>query len=134
MSKLPRFEACFTDAVALMARGDGVRAMLARALLQTGIVNRFQYAVSNIDITNDKPNVEPFLTAAQQLGLTAAACVVFEDVAAGVQAAQQSGCYCIAIDRARQPGRLRGAHQLIGCSVELAPSPLFAIDTETGDV
>ncbi len=90
--------------------------------------------MSNIGITKDMPNAEPFLTAARQLSLTVAECVVFEDVAAGVQAAKQNGFYCVVIDRARQPDRLRGAHQLIGYPAELAQSPLFAIDTDTGDV
>ncbi len=90
--------------------------------------------MSGINITKGKPNAELFLTATQQLGLTAAECVVFENVAAGMQAAKHGGFYCIAIDRAKQPDRLKGADQLIDYVAERAPSRLFAINIETGYV
>lgn len=130
-------ESDYPSKVVGRTRGDDVRTMMPRALLQAGIAHCFQCAVSGINITKDKPNAELFLTAARQLGVTAAECVVFEDVAAGVQAAKQGGLYCLycaAIDQAGQPDRLQGADQLIGYVAELAPSRLFAIDTGTGDV
>ncbi|HEX6887831.1 MAG TPA: HAD-IA family hydrolase [Candidatus Nanopelagicales bacterium] len=43
------------------------------------------------DVTHGKPHPEPYLVAAQQLGVPAAACLVVEDAAAGVAAGRAAG-------------------------------------------
>src|SRR5262249_2766212 len=43
------------------------------------------------DITHGKPNPEPYLKGAKLLGFSAADCVVFEDVPAGVRAGKAAG-------------------------------------------
>jgi sugar-phosphatase len=49
------------------------------------------------DVTNGKPNPEPYLVAAKGLGISPDKCVVIEDAPAGVKAARSAGMQAIAI-------------------------------------
>ena len=49
------------------------------------------------DITRGKPDPEPFLLAARQLGVDPARCVVFEDAPAGLQAGRAAGMTTVAL-------------------------------------
>jgi sugar-phosphatase len=49
------------------------------------------------DVTNGKPHPEPFLLAAERLGVDPARCVVFEDAPAGLAAAKAAGCTTVGI-------------------------------------
>ncbi len=97
-------------------------------LVQAGIHDRFGSIVSGSEIANGKPHPQIFLTAAQQLGLTAEECVVFEDATSGVQAAKSGGFYCIGVDRNEQPDRLAGADTLVSDLGELDAANLFALN------
>ncbi len=52
--------------------------------------------VTSTDVTHGKPNPEPFLKAAAKLGFPASACVVLEDVPAGIRAGKAAGSRVIA--------------------------------------
>ena len=49
------------------------------------------------DCTRSKPSPEPYLMAAERLGVNPSRCLVFEDSAAGIAAAQAAGATAIAI-------------------------------------
>ncbi|MFJ9817132.1 HAD family hydrolase [Streptomyces sp. NPDC101151] len=49
------------------------------------------------DITRGKPDPEPYLLAARQLGVDPARCVVFEDAPAGLQAGRAAGMTTVAL-------------------------------------
>jgi sugar-phosphatase len=49
------------------------------------------------DITRGKPDPEPYLLAARQLGVDPAHCVVFEDAPAGLQAGRAAGMATVAL-------------------------------------
>ncbi|MET8009698.1 HAD-IA family hydrolase [Streptomyces sp. NPDC005271] len=49
------------------------------------------------DITRGKPDPEPFLLAAERLGVDPARCVVFEDAPAGLAAARAAGMRTVAL-------------------------------------
>lgn len=51
----------------------------------------FDAIVGDEDVCNGKPNPETFLLAAERLNMPAHNCVVFEDSAAGVEAARRAG-------------------------------------------
>jgi len=53
--------------------------------------DRFQAFVCAGDYTNSKPHPEPFLLAAQKLGVAPEACLVFEDTDMGIEAARAAG-------------------------------------------
>lgn len=98
-------------------------------LLQAGILDRFGSTVSGSEISNGKPHPEIFLTAAQQLGLMADECVVFEDATSGVQAAKSGGFHCVGIDRNAQPDRLVGADVIVSDLSELDATSLFSLNS-----
>ena len=57
----------------------------------------FGAVITAEDVTRGKPDPEPFLTAAQRLGVPPARCVVVEDAPAGVEAARRAGMACIGL-------------------------------------
>jgi len=64
----------------------------ALALLKTAeIVDYFSVIVAGDEIRNGKPHPEIFLMAAERLGIAPQHCLVFEDSAAGIQAAHAAG-------------------------------------------
>lgn len=62
-----------------------------------GLQQAFNAVIDGNHITLSKPDPEVFLMGAQALNLAPAACLVFEDAAAGVQAAQAGGFPVIGI-------------------------------------
>lgn len=59
--------------------------------------NIFEALVCGSDITNNKPDPEIYITAAQKLGLKPEECIVVEDAPSGVKAAKASGAKCLAL-------------------------------------
>ena len=53
--------------------------------------NFFDVVVNGEDVTHGKPDPEIFLKAAERLGVSPAACLVFEDARMGVEAAHRAG-------------------------------------------
>ncbi len=73
------------------------RASIARTLQQLGLLDRFELVVGAEDYARGKPHPEPFLTAAERLGLSAKNCLVFEDADAGIASAEAAGMQWVRI-------------------------------------
>ncbi len=58
------------------------------------------------DITRGKPDPEPYLLGARALGADPAACVVFEDAPAGLQAGHAAGMRTVALATTHRPDEL----------------------------
>ena len=70
----------------------------ARMILRkVGLINKFETIVDGTNVTKAKPDPEVFLKAAEELGVDADNCVVFEDSVSGVQAANAGGMISIGI-------------------------------------
>ncbi|SNT32943.1 haloacid dehalogenase superfamily, subfamily IA, variant 3 with third motif having DD or ED/beta-phosphoglucomutase family hydrolase [Granulicella rosea] len=67
------------------------RESVVRSLEKLGILDRFETLVCAGDYKNGKPDPEPFLIAAERLGIAPADCLVFEDAELGIQAATAAG-------------------------------------------
>jgi mannitol-1-/sugar-/sorbitol-6-phosphatase len=63
--------------------------------------------VTSNDITNGKPDPEPYLTGAAMLGLAATSCVVFEDAPAGIRAGNRAGARVIALQTTEKDALLK---------------------------
>ena len=72
-------------------------ALIERSLEHFGLLDRFAVVASAADEQYGKPNPAVFLTAAQRLGADPAACLVYEDSAAGVLAAKAARMQCVAV-------------------------------------
>lgn len=62
-----------------------------------GLEKSFAHVVTLDDVTRPKPAPEPYLLAADRLGVPAARCVVFEDSETGAEAAHVAGCRVVQV-------------------------------------
>ncbi|MDV9172631.1 HAD family hydrolase [Streptomyces sp. W16] len=76
------------------------------------------------DVTRGKPDPEPYLLAARQLGVDPARCVVFEDAPAGLQAGRAAGMITVALATTHQ------AHEL---DADLVVNDLSALSALVSD-
>ncbi|MDB5482104.1 MAG: hydrolase, haloacid dehalogenase-like family [Caulobacteraceae bacterium] len=70
---------------------------VTRTLEPHGLLPRFQTIVAAGDYARGKPNPDPFLTAADRLGVDPAACLALEDSHNGVRAAHAAGMMTIMV-------------------------------------
>ncbi len=71
-----------------------------------GLTSEFDAIVDGRHIVNSKPDPEVFLLAAQKIDIPPERCIVFEDSAAGIIAAEKAGMYAVGIGH---PENLTGA-------------------------
>jgi beta-phosphoglucomutase family hydrolase len=69
----------------------GTRESVTKSLEALGILDRFETLVCAGDYTKSKPDPEPFLLAAERLGVAPKDCLVFEDTEMGIQSATAAG-------------------------------------------
>jgi beta-phosphoglucomutase len=67
--------------------------ILHRLLLQ----EMFDAVIDGTKVTRAKPDPQVFLLAATELKVEPAACIVFEDAQAGIQAAKNGGMHCVGV-------------------------------------
>ena len=112
----------FPDGLSLLTRPDGWRVALATgsmrneaelALGSLGIRKHFHVVITREDCVHGKPNPEPFLRAAGELGVAPARCVVIEDTPGGVQAAKAAGMTCVAVTHSCPRAQLSGADLVV---------------------
>ncbi|MCC8407592.1 HAD-IA family hydrolase [Mucilaginibacter sp. UR6-1] len=78
--------------------GSGRRAV-ERTLGILGILNLVEVLVCAGETEHGKPYPDPFLAAAEKLGVAPADCLVFEDGEAGTKAAEAAGMQWVRIDK-----------------------------------
>lgn len=81
-------------AVASNGRSGDVCGLLERA----GMLDLFDAIITIDDVGQGKPAPDPYLLAAQRLGLAASTVVAFEDSPVGSQAAHAAGCTVIGVN------------------------------------
>lgn len=73
--------------------------IISQTLEILGITNLVEVLVCSEDTKRGKPFADPFLKAAELLGVDPSKCLVFEDGIPGVQAAEAAGMHWIRIDQ-----------------------------------
>jgi len=83
---------------------EGIKIALCSASKNAGtilqrvdITHLFDAVIDGNKITQAKPDPEVFLTGASELGVSPSQCIVFEDAAAGIEAAIRSGMKSVGI-------------------------------------
>ena len=71
--------------------------VLVDAALDTLGADTFAVTVAGDEVTDGKPAPEPYLRAAELLGVPATSCVVLEDSVAGVRSGEAAGCAVVAV-------------------------------------
>jgi sugar-phosphatase len=98
---------------------------LAEARLEAvGILPKTLVAAD--DVTRGKPDPEPYLLAARELGVDPSRCVVLEDAPAGLRAGRAAGMTTVALTTTHQ------AHELAADVVVRDLSALCALVTDAG--
>ena len=69
---------------------------------------KFDVVVAGDDVTHGKPHPEPYLRAAEQLGVDIRDCIAFEDSVTGLTSAEASGAIAIGIPNIVQLPELEG--------------------------
>jgi HAD superfamily hydrolase (TIGR01509 family) len=96
-------------AIVSAALADEVEPVLASA----GLRDAFSLVLTQDDVTRGKPDPQPYLLAAERLGLEPAALVVFEDTDVGVASAKAAGAYVVGLTRTLGAERMAAADELI---------------------
>jgi len=73
------------------------RESVVKSLEALGILGKFETLVCAGDYVKSKPDPEPFLVAAERLGVAAEDCLVFEDTEMGIAAAAAAGMKSVKI-------------------------------------
>lgn len=81
-----------------------------KILTRVGLVDFFDEIIDGTKVTKGKPDPETFLLGAQATGVKPNECVVFEDAAAGIEAALAGKMYAIGVG---DPEILSKAHMVI---------------------
>jgi HAD superfamily hydrolase (TIGR01509 family) len=78
------------------------RESVTASLKTLGILDRFDTLVCAGDYTRSKPDPEPFLIAAQRLGVAPEDCLVFEDTDMGIASATAAGMKSVKVPHPRE--------------------------------
>jgi HAD superfamily hydrolase (TIGR01509 family) len=78
------------------------RESVVASLSALGLLDKFDTLVCAGDYVHGKPNPEPFLMAAERLGIPPQNCLVFEDAEPGIQAATAAGMAWVRVPQPRE--------------------------------
>lgn len=88
-------------------------ASIASARMSAAGLPRPDVWVTAEQVTHGKPNAEPYLMAAERLGVDPANCLVIEDAQAGIASALAAGCHVLAITGTDSPDKLSAASAVV---------------------
>ncbi len=97
---------------------SGTRAIAQTRLRAAGLTTPI-VLVTIDDVTFGKPNPEPYLLAAQRLGVPPKYCVVIEDAVVGIEAARAAGMSVIGVTTTHQPDQLTAADTVINSLADI---------------
>jgi beta-phosphoglucomutase len=88
------------------------RTEIEPVLSASGLADAFSTVVTLDDVSRGKPDPEPYLLAANRLGVDAADLLVFEDTDVGVRAAKAAGARVVGLSRTLGAARMGAADEL----------------------
>jgi sugar-phosphatase len=94
---------------------------LARSSMSKAGVPQPPVLVTADDVTQGKPHPEPFILAAELLGVPPEDCLVIEDSPAGIQAGKEAGMQVVAVATSHDSWRLDHADQIIRSLEYISP-------------
>lgn len=96
----------FRSQIPIAVASGGYRHIIEHQLRQIGVHDWFDTIVTAEDTIRHKPEPDVFLLAAKRLGVSPSACLVYEDSALGIQAAEAAGMDYIDIRTFYQPKKI----------------------------
>jgi beta-phosphoglucomutase len=89
------------------------RAEIEPVLRSSGTYDLFAVVLSQDDVTRGKPDPQPYLLAAERLGVAASELLVFEDTDVGVASAKAAGARVVGLTRTLGAERMAAADVLV---------------------
>jgi beta-phosphoglucomutase len=89
-----------------------LRAEIDPVLASADLATTFTVVLSQDDVTRGKPDPQPYLLAAERLGLDPGELLVFEDTDVGVASAKAAGTYVVGLTRTLGAERMAQADEL----------------------
>lgn len=89
-----------------------LRAEIDPVLTAAGLLDLFRIVVAQDDVSRGKPDPQPYLLAAERLGIEPEQLVVFEDTDVGVASARAAGAYVVGLTRTLGAERMAAADEL----------------------
>ncbi len=77
------------------------------------LFRKFDVVITGGDVDKGKPDPEPYLKAAQRLGLPPSDCIVIENAVLGVESGKAAGMYCVGITSTQSEDQLKGADRIV---------------------
>jgi HAD superfamily hydrolase (TIGR01509 family) len=90
-------EACHAQGIAMAVASAAIGKNVEFLISALGLRLYFRELLTGDEVTHPKPHPEVYLKTAGKLGVSPAACAVFEDSFVGIEAAKRAGMKCIAI-------------------------------------
>lgn len=91
------FLACLKNRNYLLGLVTGTPMDELKEILPLRIYNLFDYAVTGDHVKRGKPHPDPYLKAAEGLGLRPRECIVVENAPLGIESAKRAGMFCVAL-------------------------------------
>ena len=85
----------------------------------------FDAITGKADVERGKPHADTFTTAAKQLGVPPAQCIVFEDAVLGEQSAYKAGMRCICLSTSVKADKFQNPMKVIKNFTEIAPQDVL---------
>lgn len=79
--------------------------LIELVLGKIGLADRFNIIISGEDVSEGKPSPDIYLKAAEKIGMSPKRCIAIEDSPAGILAAKNAGCICIAYENPNTLGQ-----------------------------
>lgn len=89
----------FAGKIPMSVASGGSRPLVERTLELIGVRSLFEHVIVAADVSHGKPAPDMFLLAAERMGIAPARCLVFEDGAPGLLAAERAGMQAVFVDR-----------------------------------
>jgi beta-phosphoglucomutase family hydrolase len=90
-------EECRARGITMAVASAAIAKNVTFLISALGLREYFREVLTGDDISHPKPDPEIYLKTADKLGVSPAACVVFEDSFVGIEAAKRAGMKCVAI-------------------------------------
>jgi HAD superfamily hydrolase (TIGR01509 family) len=85
-----------------------------------GLLDYFEFVLAEGDYARHKPEPDPYLAAAERLGLDPAECLVVEDSERGLRAAVAAGMRCLVVPSGfSRGGDFSAAHRVLSSAAEV---------------
>lgn len=82
-------------------------------VMPADLVRQFDVIITGGDVQNGKPHPEPYLKAAEKLGLSPEDCVVVENAELGIASGKAAGMFCIGVTSTQTEEQLKQADLIV---------------------